>query len=360
MSVRVAINGFGRTGRAVLRAAMKSPHDIEVAAVNDLGDPEALARLLARDSVHGHFPEPVTLEHDKMMVGAMAVTMLMESNPDALPWRELGIDVVIECTGRLTSRDQAAAHLRAGARRVIISAPAKGVDATFVIGVNEDTFDPERDFVVSNASCTTNCLAVLAKVLDDAFGIEEGFMTTVHAYTGDQHLVDALHKDPRRARGGAINIIPTTTGAARATGLVLPDVAGRLDGLSLRVPVPDGSVTDLVANLREAPNGERGLRRLPGRGASRPSGRIARVLHGRSGLDRHHWLIGIVHLRLEAHDGERPSGEGARLVRQRGRVLEPPGGPGDRHRRNIGAVARPRRKHVISRTRSWIPTSSTP
>ncbi len=253
MSVRVAINGFGRTGRSLLRAAMKSPHDIEVAAVNDLGDPEALARLLARDSVHGHFPEPVTLEHDKMVVGAMAVTMLMEPNPDALPWRELGIDVVIECTGRLTSRDKAAAHLQAGARRVIISAPAKGVDATFVVGVNEDSFDPERDFVVSNASCTTNCLAVLAKVLDDAFGMEEGFMTTVHAYTDDQHLVDALHKDPRRARGGAINIIPTTTGAARATGLVLPDVAGRLDGLSLRVPVPDGSVTDLVANLREAP-----------------------------------------------------------------------------------------------------------
>ena len=181
----------------------------------------------------------------------------------------LGIDVVIECTGRLTNRDKAAAHLRAGARRVIISAPAKGVDATFVIGVNEDTFDPERDFVVSNASCTTNCLAVLAKVLDDAFGIEEGFMTTVHAYTGDQHLVDALHKDPRRARGGAINIIPTTTGAARATGLVLPDVAGRLDGLSLRVPVPDGSVTDLVANLREAPSGDGDLRRLPRRGGSR-------------------------------------------------------------------------------------------
>ena len=341
MSVRVAINGFGRTGRAVLRAAMKSPHDIEVAAVNDLGDPEALARLLARDSVHGRFPEPVTLEHDKMMVGAMAVTMVMESNPEALPWRELGIDVVIECTGRLTSRDQAAAHLRAGTRRVIISAPAKGVDATFVIGVNEDTFDPERDFVVSNASCTTNCLAVLAKVIDDAFGIEEGFMTTVHAYTGDQHLVDTLHKDPRRARGGAINIIPTTTGAARATGLVLPDVAGRLDGLSLRVPVPDGSVTDLVANLREAPTRERGLRRLPDRGASRPFGRFARVLHGRSGLDRHHWLIGIVHLRLEAHNGERTSGQGARLVRQRDRVFEPPGGPGDRHRGHIREVAWP-------------------
>ncbi len=253
MTVRVAINGFGRTGRAVLRAAMKSPRDIEVVAVNDLGDPEALARLVARDSVHGRFPEPVTLEHDKMMVGSAAITMLMERDATALPWRELDIDVVLECTGKLTTRDKADVHLRAGARRVIISAPAQGVDATFVMGVNEDTLDPSRDFVISNASCTTNCLAVLAKVLDDAFGLEEGFMTTVHAYTGDQHLVDGLHKDPRRARGGAVNIIPTTTGAARATGLVLPDVAGRMDGLSLRVPVPDGSVTDLVVNLREAP-----------------------------------------------------------------------------------------------------------
>ena len=253
MSVRVAINGFGRTGRALLRAALLSPGSVEVVAVNDLGDPEALVRLLSRDSVHGRFPVPVTLEHAKMMVGPMAVNMLMESNPEDLPWRELDVDVVFECTGRLTSRDRAAAHIRAGATRVIISAPAKDVDATLVMGVNEETFDPEHDFVISNASCTTNCLAVLAKVLDGAFGIEEGLMTTVHAYTGDQRLVDSLHKDPRRSRGGAINIIPTTTGAARATGLVLPEVAGRLDGLSLRVPVPDGSVTDLVANLREAP-----------------------------------------------------------------------------------------------------------
>ncbi len=253
MATRVAINGFGRTGRAFLRAAVKSPHDIEVAAVNDLGAPDALARLLARDSVHGHFPVPVSVEHDTMMVGASPVTMLMEPHAEQLPWRELGIDVVIESTGRFTSRDKAAAHISAGARRVIISAPAKDADATFVIGVNEDTFDPAHDFVVSNASCTTNCLAVLAKVLDEAFGMEQGFMTTVHAYTDDQHLVDALHKDPRRSRGAAINIVPTTTGAARATGLVLRDLDGRLDGLSLRVPVPDGSITDLVAVVRAAP-----------------------------------------------------------------------------------------------------------
>jgi glyceraldehyde 3-phosphate dehydrogenase len=256
MATRVAINGFGRTGRAFLRSAIKSPHDVEVAAVNDLGAPDALARLLARDSVHGSFPVPVSVEHNTMTVGSMAVTMLMEPHPDELPWRELGIVVVVECTGRLTSRDLAAAHIAAGARRVIISAPARDVDSTFVIGVNEERFDPDRDFVVSNASCTTNCLAVLAKVLDDAFGLERGFMSTVHAYTDDQHLVDALHKDPRRSRGAAINIVPTTTGAARATGLVLPDVSGQLDGLSLRVPVPDGSITDLVAVLGASPDVE--------------------------------------------------------------------------------------------------------
>ena len=256
--------------------------------------------------------------------------MLMEPHPAELPWRELGIDVVIESTGRLTSREKAAAHIEAGARRVIISAPAKDADATFVIGVNEDTFDPARDFVVSNASCTTNCLAVLAKVLDDAFGMEQGFMTTVHAYTDDQHLVDALHKDPRRSRGAAINIVPTTTGAARATGLVLPDVAGRLDGLSLRVPVPDGSITDLVATLRATPDGRRDLRRLPGGCRGGPAGRTARVLRGRPGLDRHRRLLRLVHLRLEADHGERQPGQGAGLVRQRDRVLEPPRRPGHR------------------------------
>lgn len=256
MATRVAINGFGRTGRAFLRAAIKSPHDVEVVAVNDLGAPEALARLLARDSVHGAFPVPVSVEHTTMTVGSMAVTMLMEPRPEELPWRELGIDVVVESTGRLTSRDKAAAHIASGARRVIVSAPVKDADGTFVIGVNEEQFDPSRDFVVSNASCTTNCLAVLAKVLDDAFGLERGFMSTVHAYTDDQHLVDALHKDPRRSRGAAINIVPTTTGAARATGLVLPAVSGHMDGLSLRVPVPDGSITDLVAVLRASPSVE--------------------------------------------------------------------------------------------------------
>jgi glyceraldehyde 3-phosphate dehydrogenase len=254
MSVRVAINGFGRTGRSFLRSALANSGDLEVVAVNDLGPPEALARLFARDSVHGRYAEPVTVGQGSMVIGDHRVRMLSEPEAKALPWGEMGVDVVIESTGRNTKRENAGGHLDAGATRVIISAPATDPDATFVIGVNEDQFDPTRHFIISNASCTTNCLAVLAKVLEDAFGIEDGFMTTVHAYTDDQHLVDALHKDARRSRAAAINIIPTTTGAARATGLVLPELAGHLDGLALRVPVPDGSVTDLVAILRARPS----------------------------------------------------------------------------------------------------------
>ena len=194
----------------------------------------------------------MTLDDEFMVVGDQRIRLLAQPEVKALPWADLGVDVVVEATGRFTARERAAGHLDAGAPRVVVSAPSKGADATFVMGVNDDEFDPARHVVVSNASCTTNCLAVLAKVLDDAFGIEEGFMTTVHAYTGDQQLVDAVHKDPRRARAAAINIVPTTTGAARATGLVMPSVEGRLDGFALRVPVPDGSVTDLVVNLRVA------------------------------------------------------------------------------------------------------------
>jgi glyceraldehyde 3-phosphate dehydrogenase len=254
MTVRVAINGFGRTGRSFLRAVLAPGRDLEIVAINDLGPPEALARLFARDSVHGRHPEPVSVEGSTMIIGERRIAMLAEPEAKALPWEELGIDVVTECTGMHTSREKAAEHLGAGAVRVVISAPADNPDVTLVVGVNEDQFDPQRHFIISNASCTTNCLAPLAKVLDDSFGIEDGFMTTVHAYTGDQSLVDALHKDPRRARGAAINIVPTTTGAARATGLVLPSVRGILDGLALRVPVPDVSITDLVANLRSTPD----------------------------------------------------------------------------------------------------------
>ncbi len=195
-----------------------------------------------------------------MQVGGSRVNMLAEPEVKALPWKELGVDVAVECTGHFTARDKAAAHLDAGAPRVVVSAPSKGADATFVMGVNDDTFDPARHFVVSNASCTTNCLVPMVKVLDDAFGVEQGFMTTVHAYTGDQQLVDSVHKDPRRARAAAVNIVPTTTGAARATGEVLPHLAGRLDGIALRVPVPDGSMTDFVATLRDEPAADDVLR----------------------------------------------------------------------------------------------------
>jgi glyceraldehyde 3-phosphate dehydrogenase len=238
----------------MLRSALAFHPELEIVAINDLGAPDALARLFARDSVHGRYPEEVRVDRDKMIIGERRITILAEPQAKALPWQELGIDVVVESTGRYTKREKATEHLEAGATRVVISAPAENPDATFVIGVNEDQFDPSRHFIISNASCTTNCLAPLAKVLDDAFGLEDGFITTVHAYTDDQSLVDALHKDPRRSRGAAINIVPTTTGAAKATGLVLPDVAGHLDGLALRVPVPDGSITDLVANVRATPS----------------------------------------------------------------------------------------------------------
>ena len=254
MTVRLAINGFGRTGRSLLRAVLTLHPELEVVAINDLGAPPALARLFARDSVHGQFPESVIIDGDVMIVGDRRITMLAQAQAKELPWRELGIDVVVESTGKYTKREKATEHLVAGATRVVISAPAQDPDATLVMGINEDTFDPRKHFIISNASCTTNCLAPLVKVLDDAFGIEDGFMTTVHAYTDDQSLVDALHKDPRRARGAAINIVPTTTGAARATGLVLPSLAGHLDGLALRVPIPDVSITDLVASVRTKPS----------------------------------------------------------------------------------------------------------
>jgi glyceraldehyde 3-phosphate dehydrogenase len=260
VAIRIGINGFGRTGRALLRAAARPELEIEVVAVNDLAPPDALARLLQRDSVYGRYGLPVTMDGAVMQVGGSRVSMLSEPEVKALPWKELGVDVVVECTGRFTARDKAAAHLDAGAPRVVVSAPSKGADATFVMGVNDDTFDPTKHFVVSNASCTTNCLVPMVKVLDDAFGIEQGFMTTVHAYTGDQQLVDSVHKDPRRARAAAVNIVPTTTGAARATGEVLPHLAGLLDGIALRVPVPDGSMTDFVATLRDEPGSDDVLR----------------------------------------------------------------------------------------------------
>jgi len=246
VAIRVAINGFGRIGRGYLRASLSNP-DIDVVAVNDLTSPEVNAHLLRYDSTQGSLDLPVELTNDGMTVGTKSIRVLAERNPAELPWRDLNVDVVIESTGRFTTRESAAQHLSAGARKVIISAPATDVDATFVIGVNEETYDPANHHVVSNASCTTNCFVPMVKVLDDAFGVTTGLMTTIHAYTNDQNLLDLEHKDLRRARAAAINIVPSSTGAARATSLVLASMKGRLDGTSLRVPVPVGSITDFTA-----------------------------------------------------------------------------------------------------------------
>ena len=247
MTVRVGINGFGRIGRNFARAAWQSGAPLEIVAVNDLVPAEVHAPLLARDSTHGPLGMPVRADETGLVVGDHHVTVLRERDPKALPWADLGVDVVMECSGVFTDGHQASAHVEAGAKRVVISAPATNVDATFVVGVNDDTFDPAAHTVVSNASCTTNCFVPMVKVLDDAFGVRQGLMTTVHAYTNDQNLLDLVHKDPRRARAAAVNVVPTSTGAARATGLVLQAMQGRLDGVSLRVPVPDGSITDLTA-----------------------------------------------------------------------------------------------------------------
>lgn len=249
--VRVAINGFGRIGRLVLRAALESGRDdIEFVAVNDLAPAEQNAYLLEYDSVHGKLPMPVKLEGDTIIVGNQKIKCIAEKDPTKLPWGELNIDVVMECTGIFTAAEKARVHLEAGAKRVLVSAPSAGADATIVYGVNQDTLK-STDLIVSNASCTTNCLAPVAKVLDDTFGIISGWMTTVHAYTGDQQLLDKNHKDFRRARAAALSMIPTSTGAAKAIGLVLPKLAGKLDGMAIRVPTPDVSVVELVVNLEK-------------------------------------------------------------------------------------------------------------
>ena len=249
MTIRVGINGFGRIGRNFWRAARAKGADIEIVAVNDLGNKATMAHLLKYDSVLGVVADDIKATDDGISVNGKTLKVLSERDPKNLPWKSLGVDVVIESTGFFTDRDAAAKHLDAGAPVVIVSAPAKDADATFVYGVNHDTFDPKKHKVVSNASCTTNCFVPLVKVLDDAFGVVNGLMTTVHAYTGDQMLVDGPHSDLRRARGAAINITPTSTGAARATSLVMQSMKGKLDGTALRVPVPTGSITDFVANL---------------------------------------------------------------------------------------------------------------
>ncbi|MBN9150369.1 MAG: type I glyceraldehyde-3-phosphate dehydrogenase [Cryobacterium sp.] len=250
MSVKVGINGFGRIGRNYFRSALAKGSDLDIVAVNDLTDNRALATLLTFDSVNGRIDATVELDGDRIIVNGKPITVLEQRDPAQLGWGDLGVDIVIESTGRFTKAEDARKHLEAGAKKVIVSAPAQGEDATFVMGVNEADYDPTKHHIISNASCTTNCLAPLAKVFLDNFGIERGLMTTVHAYTADQNLQDGPHKDLRRARAAAINIVPTSTGAAKAIGLVLPELIGKLDGYALRVPVPTGSITDLTVETR--------------------------------------------------------------------------------------------------------------
>ncbi|SDC27995.1 type I glyceraldehyde-3-phosphate dehydrogenase [Streptomyces prasinopilosus] len=249
MTIRVGINGFGRIGRNYFRALLEQGADIEIVAVNDLGDTATTAHLLKYDTILGRLKQEVSHTADTITVGDKTVKVLSERNPADIPWGELGVDIVIESTGIFTKKADAEKHLTGGAKKVIISAPAKDEDVTVVMGVNQDKYDPANHHVISNASCTTNCVAPMAKVLDENFGIVKGLMTTVHAYTNDQRILDFPHKDLRRARAAAENIIPTTTGAAKATALVLPQLEGKLDGIAMRVPVPTGSVTDLVVEL---------------------------------------------------------------------------------------------------------------
>jgi len=255
MAVKVGINGFGRIGRNFYRAAYKDP-SLQIVAVNDITDAKTLAHLLKYDSVHGRFEASVEAKENAIAVNGKEVQVLACKDAADLPWGKLGVEIVIECTGRYTDRDGAGKHIAAGAKRVIISAPAKGEDATFVMGVNEKTFDPAKHFILSNASCTTNCLAPVAKVLLDTFGIERGLMTTIHSYTNDQKILDLPHKDLRRARAAGVSMIPTTTGAAKAVSLVIPELKGRLDGMAIRVPTPNVSVVDLTVELSKSATAE--------------------------------------------------------------------------------------------------------
>jgi glyceraldehyde 3-phosphate dehydrogenase len=254
MATRIGINGFGRIGRNMLRASRC--YDLEIVAVNDLTDSATLAHLLKYDSVHGAFPESVAVDGDSLVVGGKKIRVLSERDPAKLPWGDLGVDLVIESTGIFTDREKAAAHLKGGAKKVVISAPAGGADLTLCYGVNHDAYDTNKHDVISNASCTTNCLAPVAKVLHESFTIKRGLMTTIHSYTNDQQILDLPHKDLRRARAAALSMIPTSTGAARAVGLVLPELNGKLDGMAIRVPTPNVSVVDLVFETEKSPSAD--------------------------------------------------------------------------------------------------------
>ena len=295
MTVRVGINGFGRIGRNFLRAVLATGADVEVAALNDLTSADIHAQLLRYDSTHGRLAVPVAVDGSVLVVGERRIAVLSERDPGNLPWDDLGVEVVLEATGAFRTRSRASVHLKCGASKVIITAPSEDADATIVIGVNDTTYEPALHHVVSNASCTTNCFVPMVKVIQDAFGIEGGLMTTVHAYTNDQNLLDLPHKDPRRARAAAINIVPNVTGAARSTRLVLPEMAGRLDGAALRVPVACGSITDFTA-LLAAGQRRRGERGVQGGLRDATAGLGARVHGGSDRVHRRHREPGFVRL----------------------------------------------------------------
>ena len=256
MAVRVGINGFGRIGRQSLKAILERAPGLEVVAVNDIVDVPTNALLFAHDSTYGNFDGTVTHTEDSIVVNGKAIKVFQLTDPSQLPWKDLGVEIVIESTGKFTEAAKAQAHIAAGAKKVLISAPAKGEDVTIVLGVNEDKYDPAKHVIISNASCTTNCLAPVAKVLNDTFGIEKGLMNTIHSYTNDQRILDVAHKDPRRARSAGLNMIPTTTGAARALALVIPELKGKVDGFSLRVPTPTVSIVDFAVELRDETSAE--------------------------------------------------------------------------------------------------------
>ncbi len=331
MSIRVGINGFGRIGRNVLRAIIEGKRkDITVVAINDLGPVETNAHLLRFDSVHGRFPGEVTVKGDTIDCGTGPIKVLAVRDPAQLPWKDLNIDIALECTGLFTSKEKASAHLTAGAKRVLVSAPADNVDLTVVYGVNHDKLTKDH-LVVSNASCTTNCLAPVVKVLNDAVGIDKGFMTTIHSYTGDQPTLDTMHKDLYRARAAALNMIPTSTGAAKAVGLVLPELNGKLDGVAIRVPTPNVSVVDLkfVAKPRDHQGRDQRRDQTRRRAAAQGHPRLHRPAQRLRRLQPRPALVGLPHGPDQGHG--RHAGAGHVLVRQRMGLLQPHGryGRGD-------------------------------
>ena len=326
MTVRVGINGFGRIGRNFYRAAQAAGADLEVVAVNDLTDNQTLANLLKYDSILGRLAGEVVASESDISVDGKSIKVFEERDPSALPWGDLGVDIVVESTGIFTNAAKAKAHIDGGAKKVIISAPASNEDITIVLGVNDDQYDPASHHIISNASCTTNCLGPMAKALNDSVGIVKGLMTTIHAYTQDQNLQDGPHKDPRRARAAALNMVPTSTGAAKAIGLVLPELKGKLDGFAIRVPVPTGSATDLTFQAGRETSAEE-VNAAVKAAAEGPLKGYLKYIDGAAGVDRHRHRSGLLHLRCAAHQGVRRPRQGHRLVRQRVGLLQPVGRP---------------------------------